>query len=344
MASAAQLPAPTASTLGGVKSVTCPASELFFALSTSGAFSCGQLSFSDLLGQIANAQLPTLSAGVIYKGTGSPGQAASGITDDGSTITISEPLNIATQPVVKSFANEGTTGTAVNKLAKLSGATVLTAATTDTGGVVGIVHSGAGTTGSALVAFIGRESCVFDGATTAGHYVQISATAAGQCHDVGASFPSSGQAIGRVLSTNAGAGTYLVELGPEVQAASGGGGGVSSVNIVNGTGLSESGTCNSTSSINCTVSLSTPVSTTNGGTGVSSPAAHTIPVNEGGSAQSNTGTGTAGQYLVSNGSGADPSFLDGNWVLLGQAHGQRIGQPQQHDASHFGLSGLQDRF
>lgn len=50
------------------------------------------------------------------------------------------------------------------------------------------------------------------------------------------------------------------------------------------------------------------VSVAVGGTGVANPAAHTIPINEGSSAQSNTGTGTAGQTLISGGASADPAW------------------------------------
>lgn len=112
-------------------------------------------------------------------------------------------------------ANAGATGTTVNTLTKLTGApsTAVIATTTDVGGIVGITVSGAGTTGSAIIAQSGSVSCVFDGATTAGHYVGISTTIAGNCHDVGASYPS-GQAIGRVLSTNGGVGTYSIALFP----------------------------------------------------------------------------------------------------------------------------------
>lgn len=78
-----------------------------------------------------------------------------------------------------------------------------------------------------------------------------------------------------------------------------------------GTGLSGgvitgSGTC----------SITAPIPANLGGTGVVSPAAHTIPINEGSSAQSNTGTGTLGQVLSSNGAGVDPSFKSGGWTLL----------------------------
>src|SRR5207249_3103167 len=58
-------------------------------------------------------------------------------------------------------------------------------------------------------------SCVFDGATTAGDYVTISSTTAGDCHDAGATFPTSGgQVLGRVLSTNGAGGTYAMVLYP----------------------------------------------------------------------------------------------------------------------------------
>jgi len=118
--------------------------------------------------------------------------------------------------------NAGTTGTTLYKLTKLTGApsTAVSAATSDTGGIVGITVAGAGTTLTAVIQVAGNASCVFDGATTAGHYVQISASVAGDCHDSGASYPTSGQVIGRLLTTNGSAGTDTIQLfGPEVQAA-----------------------------------------------------------------------------------------------------------------------------
>jgi hypothetical protein len=66
----------------------------------------------------------------------------------------------------------------------------------------------------------------------------------------------------------------------------------------------------------CTIGITAPVSTANGGTGVVSPSAHTIPVNEGSSAQGNTGTGTTGQCLASQGANADPAYKSGCRVLL----------------------------
>lgn len=111
-------------------------------------------------------------------------------------------------------ANEGVTGTTVNRLAKLTGApsTAIVTAISDTENAIGIVNAGAGTTGSATITILGQASCDFDGATTAGDYFVISAITAGMCHDAGSTFPTSGATYGRVLSTNVGAGTYVVEL------------------------------------------------------------------------------------------------------------------------------------
>jgi len=128
--------------------------------------------------------------------------------------------------------NASTTGTTLYKLAKVTGspATAIIASTSDTAGMVGIVIDGAGTTGNAQIARGGQAPCVFDGATTAGDYVQISSTTPGDCDDAGANYPGTGQVLGRVLSTNAGTGTYVMLVaGPEMQAPSAG-----SVNTVFG--------------------------------------------------------------------------------------------------------------
>jgi hypothetical protein len=126
------------------------------------------------------------------------------------------------------IANAASTGTTANTLTKLTGApsTAVITATTDSGGAIGITTAGAGTSGSATVTISGSVSCVFDGATTAGHYVQISTMTTGNCHDAGGTYPTAGQILGRVLGTNASGGTYTIDLFPsEIQGASGGGGG-----------------------------------------------------------------------------------------------------------------------
>jgi hypothetical protein len=56
----------------------------------------------------------------------------------------------------------------------------------------------------------GTTSCVFDGAATAGNYIQASAIVEGQCHDAGATRPASGQVLGFVLTTIAAAGPTSV--------------------------------------------------------------------------------------------------------------------------------------
>ena len=149
-------------------------------------------------------------------------------------------------PPTITVANAATTGTTANTLTKLTGApsTAVIAATTDTGGIVGIVSTGAGTTGSATIQIAGTINCVFDGATTAGDYVQISSTTAGDCKDTGAgTYPTSNQVIGRVLSTNAAAGTYSMDLFPaEIKAASGGGSSVIYSTQTSETGASVSAT------------------------------------------------------------------------------------------------------
>lgn len=57
-----------------------------------------------------------------------------------------------------------------------------------------------------------------------------------------------------------------------------------------------------------TVSLTTPVTVANGGTGVATGTAHSVPIFEGTSALANTGAGTSGQVLTSNGASSDPTW------------------------------------
>ena len=138
-----------------------------------------------------------------------------------NTFTAGNSLSTSSQTI--SIANAASTGTTVKLLAKLTGApsTAVKAATTDTSGIIGIVVSGAGTTGSAEIARAGQATCTFDGATTAGHYVQISSSTAGQCHDAGATYPTSGQILGIVTQTIGATGDANVLIRPDIQASSG---------------------------------------------------------------------------------------------------------------------------
>lgn len=145
------------------------------------------------------------------------------------------------------IANANPTGTTAAYLTKLindpSQATI--AATTDTSGIIGITVSGAGNTGTATIQQNGAVACQFDGATTAGDYVSISTSAAGQCHDAGTSPPSGTQVIGQVTNTHGIAGIYQIiwsgssSSGPQVRCSDG------STTTVNGatTGFQAVKTC-----------------------------------------------------------------------------------------------------
>ncbi len=125
------------------------------------------------------------------------------------------------------YANDGTNGTALGLLAVYNnGATgVQTASTSSTDGIVGIVSSGAGTSGKAILTWAGYAACNFDAASPApGNYVVASTTQAGKCHDTGSTArPAGVQVIGRIET----GGGVRVSLG--TPSGGGGGGAVSSV-------------------------------------------------------------------------------------------------------------------
>ena len=109
------------------------------------------------------------------------------------------------------LCNDTVTGTALNFLAEYNStnpACAVKAGTSDTDGLIGIVSNGSGTSGNAVIAYRGYVPCSFDGSTVAGDFVVGSTTNAGDCHDAGATRPTGLQVVGRVESTNTGAGTY----------------------------------------------------------------------------------------------------------------------------------------
>lgn len=116
-----------------------------------------------------------------------------------------------------SIPNDGTTGTGINRIVKLTGTNAITVATTDTGGAIGICIALCGTNGSANIEHSGSALCAVDAGTiTAGDYIQISSTSAGACHDAGSSYPGTGQVIGRALTTASV--TVQIDLfGPEIK-------------------------------------------------------------------------------------------------------------------------------
>ena len=124
------------------------------------------------------------------------------------------------------FPNDGATGTTQGYLAiyNSAGSGVQNALTTSTDGVVGIVRSGGGTSGRAIVTWAGVVPCSFDGTPISGDYVVASTTQAGKCHDTGSARPSGVQVIGRYEGNAINA--VRVGLSPPM---GGGGGAVASV-------------------------------------------------------------------------------------------------------------------
>lgn len=73
--------------------------------------------------------------------------------------------------------------------------------------VLGVCIANCGSTGTATIQQLGFATCTFDGTQTARDFVQVSASADGDCTDVGSTYPVSGQVLG--LATNFGGALYL---------------------------------------------------------------------------------------------------------------------------------------
>jgi hypothetical protein len=130
-----------------------------------------------------------------------------------------------TGPSTVSYTSNASTSGLLQILTTVSSASRATNSTTSsTTGVIGVATSTVATGNTVLVATYGNVSCVYDGATTAGDYVQASTTVAGDCHDAGATFPTSNQVLGRVYSANASGGTYsMLFYGDEIRPGGAGG-------------------------------------------------------------------------------------------------------------------------
>ena len=134
--------------------------------------------------------------------------------------------------------NDTSTGTTLNKLAMFntnSPSQAVLTGTSSTNGAIGIVQSGAGTSGSAVITWHGYAYCVFDSTATAGDAVTASTTVAGDCHDTGSGTPPSAQLIGYVDVSNATAGATN-GMRVSLQPLSSGGGGGSVVSVFGRTG------------------------------------------------------------------------------------------------------------
>lgn len=157
-------------------------------------------------------------------------------------------LNTAATPsaITQGYTNAAG-GTTAGLIAKLNGTndTVVSVGTSDTE-AIGICVSGCSTSGTGQIAISGTAACTFDNTSTAGHYVQISTGTAGDCHDAGATLPTSGGTIiGRVADGGA-AGSHNVSIALTPPGSSGGGSGtgVAGVNQQTGAGYTVvSGDC-----------------------------------------------------------------------------------------------------
>jgi hypothetical protein len=96
------LPTPTASTLGGVQSLTCSSHNWFSSLSTGGVFGCSQPSFADLSGSLSAAQCPLATGSTV--GCSKP---------DGTTITVTGGVLTAVGAVATAITAGTTTTTGI---------------------------------------------------------------------------------------------------------------------------------------------------------------------------------------------------------------------------------------
>jgi hypothetical protein len=160
---------------------------------------------------------------------------------------------VTTGFVLQNYSVGGTFLNTLTKIANTGGVSaVAQAQTSDTSGIVGVTIASSGTTGNAVVVSSGETNLLFDGSTVGGDYVQNSTITAGYGHDAGASYPTSGQIIGRILNTVSSPGSVpvLIELfGPEIQAGSGTG----KTLCANGTYVPVSGNTTSSQIINTCV-------------------------------------------------------------------------------------------
>lgn len=193
--------------------------------------------------------------------------------------------------------NEGSVGTANVTLTKMvnSPAQARIAAPSDTG-IIGITVSNPGITGNATIQESGTSFCQFDGTTTGGDYVTVSATNAGFCHDAGSAYPTTGQAIGRVVNGGAAGPQVMMLFGPEIRGAR------TSPNITSAIAGTGAGTTPTITCTNCQDNGGTVVVTTGSGSPATSATIVTITF---------AGTYTAAHCVISEANSATSALAVG---------------------------------
>jgi hypothetical protein len=125
--------------------------------------------------------------------------------------SLTDNASLGAKAITTSCVNHASTGTTVNRIAKIVAGVCETATISDVEGDVWVVTGGAGTTGSAEIAVGGTASCVFTGAAAANTYVTVGAS--GKC--TGDDTPTAGyRVLGRLLEAVSGADetkTFLVD-------------------------------------------------------------------------------------------------------------------------------------
>lgn len=148
-----------------------------------------------------------------------------GIADGVSPVQWPLGVNLVSNALYVVIPNNGSTGTTANLLAAQDSAgNAINAQPGDTNNLIGVTGFGAGTTGSATVAYSGRFPCRFDNQSAPKDWVILGSSS--QCHDAGAVEPTGVQNIGKVVTVNAGAGTLAtISMGlPDVVNNTGGSG------------------------------------------------------------------------------------------------------------------------